>query len=126
MAAILLIDDVPVVRMVLAKFLKRAGHDVTECGGGDEAWSALSRLTFDIIVTDLWMKAGDGIAFIQRVRASGCKTPIIAITSGDLNSPAAADGKRALREGADRVILKPVVRIVLMDAIAQLIGVAAQ
>ena len=126
MAAILLIDDVAVVRTVLAKFLKRANHEVIECGGGAEAWSALSVRTFDIIVTDLWMKEGDGMEFIQKVRARGHKTPIIAITSGDLNSSAAADGSSARRAGADEVLLKPVTRTVLMDAITKLISAPAR
>ncbi len=124
MAEILLIDDVPIVRTALCKFILRAGHMVTECGGGEEAWSALSQRSFDLIVTDLWMKEGTGLDFIKRARANGVKTPIIAITSGDLNSPASDSQRIALRAGADRVLLKPVMRPILLDAIAQLIGVS--
>ncbi len=126
MAAVLLIDDVPVVRTALCKFITRAGHEVTECGGGEEAWSKMTQQRFDLVVTDLWMKAGSGMEFIQRARAQGVDTPIIAITSGDPNSPAAAAGSGALRAGANSVLIKPVTRIVLLDAIAQLLGVAAQ
>lgn len=126
MAEILLIDDVSVVRTALCKFMSRAGHVVTECGGGDEAWSTLSQRRFDLIVTDLWMKEGTGLDFIKRTRAAGVRTPVIAITSGDLNSPAAGSKSVALGAGADRVLLKPVMRPILLDTIAQLIGVSAQ
>ena len=120
-----MIDDVPVVRTALCKFMSRAGHVVTEWGGGEQAWSALSQRRFDLVVTDLWMKEGSGLDFIKRVRAQGIDTPIIAITSGDLNSSPADSGSVALGAGADRVLIKPVTRPALMDAIAQLLGASA-
>jgi CheY-like chemotaxis protein len=126
LAEILLIDDVPVVRTLLCKFMSKAGHTVTERGGGKEASSTLNLQRFHVIVTDLWMKEGGGLEFIQRTRADGIKTPIIAITTGAPDSPTEAAGSVALQAGADRVLIKPVSRGDLLDAITQLIGVPAR
>ncbi len=118
MAAVLLIEDVAVVRTTLAKFLERGGHQVTACGGGEEAWRLLSHRTVDAVVTDLWMKDGDGIDFIHRLRASGRPTPVIAITGGDPRSPQATSQDAALRAGATRVLMKPVTKAVLLETLA--------
>jgi CheY-like chemotaxis protein len=130
LAEILLIDDVSVVRTVLCAFMSSAGHKVTECSDGKEAWPTLHRPTidrqrFDLIVTDLWMREGGGLEFIQRVRAHGIKTPIIAITGGGLFSRGEVS-ESVLRAGADRLLIKPVSQTVLLDAITQLIGVPAE
>ena len=130
LAQILLIDDVLVVRAVLSAFMTSAGHKVTQCSDGREAWPTLQRSTidregFDLIVTDLWMSGGGGLEFIKRVRAEGIRTPNIAITGGGLFS----DGEvteSVVRAGANRLLIKPVSQTVLMEAIAQLLGVPAK
>ncbi len=119
MASILLVEDVPVVRMTLQKFLERGGHVVTACGGGEEAWSCLRDHRFDAVVTDLWMMNGGGLELIQRLRTGSDATPIIAITGGDPQSPQSNSLDAASRAGADRVLLKPVTKAALLEAIRQ-------
>ena len=99
MATVLLVEDVPVVRMTLMKFLERGGHVVTVCGGGGEAWSCVNRNRFDAVVTDLWMMNGDGLQLIQRMRTKGDLTPVIAITGGDPRSSQSTSVDVALRAG---------------------------
>jgi FixJ family two-component response regulator len=72
------------------------------------------------------MKEGGGLEFIQRVRAFGIRTPIIAITSGGLYSRGEVTESVVLRAGADRLLIKPVSQTVLLDTIKQLIAVPAQ
>ena len=55
MARILLVEDVEIVRTALRRFLESAGHEVTECAGGDEANSIVGAMNFEVVVTDLWM-----------------------------------------------------------------------
>lgn len=119
MAAILVIEDVQVVRTALRKFLERGGHQVTECGGGEEGWALFSKNPVDIVVTDLWMKAGGGFEFIQRLRSNGHSTPVIAVTSGDPRTPRSASVKVAMRAGASRVLLKPITGAILLSAVAE-------
>jgi len=122
MATVLLIEDVPVVRMTLVKFLERGGHSMTACGGGDEAWLRFGDKHFDIVITDLWMMDGDGLEFIRRLRSGGDLTPIIAITGGDPRSPQSTSSEIAMRGGANRVLLKPVTKAALLEAIDQCIA----
>jgi CheY-like chemotaxis protein len=122
MAAVLLVEDVPIVRTTLSKFMERGGHVVTCCGGGDEAWSRLSNTRFDAVVTDLWMMDGDGLALIERLRSSGDGTPIIAITGGNPRSPLSNSIEAALGAGADRALLKPVTKAALLATIAECVG----
>lgn len=83
MAAILLVEDVPTVRTVLRAFLEFAGHEVTECAGGEEATRLMKHHSFQVVVTDLRMKDGDGLGFIRDQRSKGATIPIIAMTGGD-------------------------------------------
>jgi CheY-like chemotaxis protein len=124
MAAVLLVEDVPVVRMTLLKFLERGGHTVTVCGGGGEAWSCLSKNRFDVVVTDLWMTNGDGLELIQRMRTNGDLTPVIAITGGDPRSPQSTSVDVALRIGANHSLSKPVTKAELLETIRECIGLA--
>jgi two-component system chemotaxis response regulator CheY len=120
-AAILLVDDVPIVRTTLRKFLERGGHVVTECGGGEEGWALFSRNNFDIVVTDLWMKEGGGLEFIQRLRSNGHSTPVIAVTSGGPRTSLSASTDVAIRAGATRILLKPVTSTALLSAVSELV-----
>jgi CheY-like chemotaxis protein len=122
MGAVLLVEDVPVVRMTLRKFLERGGHGVTVRGSGDEAWTCVGANRFDVIVTDLWMTNGDGLELIQRMRKGGDSTPIVAITGGDPRSPQSTSVDVALRAGADRVLLKPVTKAALLETIQECIA----
>jgi two-component system chemotaxis response regulator CheY len=122
MAAVLLVEDTPVVRMTLLKFLERGGHVVTVCGGGAEAWSCLGKNRFDVVVTDLWMMNGDGLELIQRMRTTGDLTPVIAITGGDPRSPQSTSVDVALRVGANQALSKPVTKAVLLEAVRECIG----
>jgi CheY-like chemotaxis protein len=116
--AVLLIEDVPIVRTTLRKFLERAGYAVSECEGGESAWTLMNQDKFDVVVTDIWMKDGDGIEFIHRLQTKGAKVPVIAITGGDPRSPQAASGEAAERAGASHVLMKPVTKAVLLETVA--------
>jgi CheY-like chemotaxis protein len=125
MASVLLVEDVPLVRLTFLKFLERGGHTATVCSGGDEAWSCVRKNRFDVVVTDLWMINGDGLEFIKRLRASGDGTPIIATTGGDPRSTQSSSIDAASKAGANRVLMKPVTKDELLDAIRECIPAGA-
>jgi two-component system chemotaxis sensor kinase CheA len=81
---VLLIDDSPFFRNMLAPVLQAAGYAVTPVGSGQEALAILrSGGEYDVAVTDIEMPEMDGFAFAEAVRAdehlSGL--PVIALSS---------------------------------------------
>jgi hypothetical protein len=61
MANVLLVDDNTDTREAVAQHLKMAGHRVTTCPKGQEALSALTDRTPDVVVLDYKMPKMDGI-----------------------------------------------------------------
>jgi CheY-like chemotaxis protein len=122
MAAILLVEDVDIVRSVLRRFLESVGHEVTECASGDEAGRIAGRAKFDLVITDLWMKNGNGVDFIRAQSAYGRALPTIAMTSGDPNVTRSESVEAALRAGAQRVLIKPVTKKYLLQAVDSVLG----
>jgi DNA-binding NtrC family response regulator len=117
MAKILLVEDVEIVRTVLRRFLESADHEVTECEGGDEATRIIGLRSFDVVVTDLWMKNGDGVEFILAQQAKDRARPILAITGGDPHVTGPKSVEAALRAGATRVLVKPVTKKDILESV---------
>ena len=65
----LVVDDDPAVREVLARVLQRAGHDVTGVASGEEALELFAPRQYDLLFTDLSMPGMDGAALLSHVRA---------------------------------------------------------
>jgi CheY-like chemotaxis protein len=125
LASVLLVEDVSIVRMVLRGFLESGGHDVTECGGGEEASRHVGDKRFDVVVTDIFMKDGDGLRFISDQRSNGVTIPIIVMTGGDPRESQSKSGNLALRAGANRVLMKPVTKRELLGAVTDAVGTFA-
>jgi len=69
------------VLRVLAAALAQAGYEVKGAADGAEAWEALHRERYDLLVTDLDMPRLPGWELVERIRADGLTLPII-IASG--------------------------------------------
>jgi CheY-like chemotaxis protein len=118
-SAVLVVDDIDVVRLTLRKFLERGGHKVTACGSADEAEALLRTWTPDIVVTDLWMPGRDGLSLIRDVRQRHARLPVIAITGGAPGMAQTSSRDEATLAGADRVLLKPVGMQELLSAVQE-------
>ena len=66
MASILLAEDDESLRRFLAAALERAGHVVTACGDGSEAYNCLKDVAFDLLLSDIVMPGLDGIELAKR------------------------------------------------------------
>ncbi len=117
---VLVVDDEPDARELLATVLGRCQADVIGVGSAAEAMDLLSRLTPDLIISDIEMPDEDGYRLIEQVRAldaeRGRQIPAIALTA----HARIEDRLRALSAGFDTHIAKPVEPTELVTVIASL------
>ncbi|CAM3582646.1 response regulator transcription factor [Kibdelosporangium persicum] len=102
MAAILLIEDDPLVRRGLQIALGRHGHDVRTAETGEDGLREFHAGPPDLVVLDLMLPGVDGIEVCRRIRAAG-EIPVIMLTArGD-----DFDVVEGLAAGADDYVVKP-------------------
>src|ERR1700690_2271971 len=119
MARVLVVDDVPVVRLVIAKILRRAGHDVREAGNGDEALASFKAGKPDAIVTDLWMPGSDGLSLIHALKQDFPGIAVIAMTGGSPRESQELSLRKAREAGVAVILLKPIDKDELAAAVDQ-------
>jgi two-component system response regulator MtrA len=101
---VLLVEDDPRVRQMLALALSDEGHDVLTASTGEQALERLEQEEVDIVLLDLMLPGIDGIEVCRRMRQSR-RIPIIMVTA----RASSADVVRGLECGADDYVTKPVV-----------------
>ncbi|UOX90942.1 response regulator [Amycolatopsis sp. FBCC-B4732] len=104
MIRVLLVDDQELVRSGLRRILRqRDGFTIAgECGDGAEVPAALAAAEADVVVMDLRMKHVDGIEATRRLRETGPRPPVLALTTFDDDELLAG----VLRAGAVGYVLK--------------------
>ncbi|HZI93129.1 MAG TPA: sigma-54 dependent transcriptional regulator [Patescibacteria group bacterium] len=103
MQRILVVEDEPDLRKVLATLLKRGGYAVDLAESGGVALDRIGREVYDLVVTDLKLPGADGIEVLRASKAADPDTPVIIITA--YSTDEAAEEARKL--GAFNYILKP-------------------
>jgi len=105
---ILLVEDNPINRQVIAKMLEPSKAKLTTANDGVKALKILESQSFDVILMDCQMPNMDGYECTQVIRAnegqSGKHVPIIAITANAYED----DKQRCLSVGMDDFVSKPV------------------
>jgi len=102
-ARILVVDDEAHVRSMIGATLERLGYDVQLAASGREAQEILAGNSFELILTDIVMHEGNGLALLERVHAQQPHLPIIMVTAiHDIS--VAID---SMRRGAYDYLLKP-------------------
>ncbi|HYD65002.1 ATP-binding protein [Azospirillum sp.] len=120
-ARILLAEDLPMNQELAATMLRRAGHTVDVVPDGAAAVAAVHDTVYDMILMDVRMPVMDGLAATVAIRAlSGParEVPIVAMTANAMPDEVA----KCRDAGMDDVVVKPVEREALLDAVAQWTG----
>jgi len=81
MAAILLVDDEPSARTIMALLLRKRGHRVSEAADVGTATKALADTAFEVVVTDLRMPDGDGLDVLRAAKAHCPEADVILLTA---------------------------------------------
>ena len=117
---ILIVDDSPSVRRMVALTLRGAGYDVTEAGDGQDALDRVAAARFDAILTDQNMPRMDGLTFIReaRKRPDTQAVPIVFLSTE--SEGALKDSARAA--GATGWMTKPFDQAKLLSVMSRLVG----
>jgi CheY-like chemotaxis protein len=120
--SILVAEDNEINALLVRALLAKLGHHPTVVGNGADAvkaWlnSRAAGAPFDVVLMDVQMPELDGLEAARRIRAGengGTRTPIIALTAN-----AYAEDREACRAaGMDEIVMKPLDRARLMEALA--------
>ncbi|MFT0860770.1 response regulator transcription factor [Ancylobacter sp. G4_0304] len=101
---ILLLEDHPSMREIIADHLTRSGFVVDAVGTGDEALAAVATTAYDAMVMDLGLPDIDGMEVLRQVRArTADRLPALIVTARD----SLESRLSGLNSGADDYIVKP-------------------
>ena len=99
---LLVVDDDPEIRDLLARFLERRGYRVDTAADGAAMFDALEAGAFDLVVLDLMLPGEDGLSLCRRLRRES-ELPVVMLTAlGE-----EPDRIAGLEIGADDYVAKP-------------------
>ena len=104
MPTILLVEDNELNRDMLSRRLERKGYTVAIAVDGQQAVDMAAASPYDLILMDMSLPVLDGWEATRRIRATGSKVPIIALTAHAMDG----DERKAREAGCDDYDTKPV------------------
>jgi len=102
MKTVLVVDDEPIVREVVVRYLEREGYRTLEAGDGDSAREVIESAGADLVVLDLMLPGTDGLELCRWIRSKS-EMPVIMLTARGEE----ADRIVGLELGADDYMTKP-------------------
>jgi len=100
---LLLVEDSARLRELLSESLRGADYPLDIVGTASEFRAAIGSTDYDLLIVDLGLPDGDGLALIRQAREAGSTTPVLVITAR-----ATVDDRVAgLDGGADDYLVKP-------------------
>lgn len=99
--AILIVDDEPSLRDILAQILE--GYEVTTVKNGAEAVRALGDTPFQMVITDLMMPQVDGFAVLVSAKKANPNTDVLVLTG----YPSLENERRCRELGCTDILPKP-------------------
>lgn len=102
MARILLVEDDGAMRGALRELFEREGYEVAAAADAAAARSAMAAGA-DLVVLDVGLPDGDGVALCRAWRAAGVETPVLFLTAREDE----IDVVRALDAGGGDYVTKP-------------------
>ena len=102
MTTVLVVDDEPIVRDVVVRYLREDGLATLEAGDGDDARALIEARRPDLVVLDVMLPGTDGLELCRWIR-SRSDVPVILLTARGEE----ADRIVGLELGADDYVTKP-------------------
>jgi PleD family two-component response regulator len=102
---ILIVDDEPGTRVLVASAVERLGHRAVQAASAHEAWPLYESERPEVVITDWAMPGMDGTELARRIRAdTEPGYTFVMILTGKADESAA---REAMEAGADDVLAKP-------------------
>ncbi len=102
MTTVLVVDDEPIVREVVVRYLNREGYKTLEAADGDHAKRLIERQSPNVVILDVMLPGTDGLAVCRWIR-DRYKVPVLMLTARGEET----DRIVGLDIGADDYITKP-------------------
>ena len=102
MSTVLVVDDEPIVREVVVRYLEREGFRTLEAGDGNVARQLIQRHSPSLVVLDVMLPGADGLELCRWIRRES-DLPVIMLTARGEE----ADRIVGLELGADDYVTKP-------------------
>jgi CheY-like chemotaxis protein len=120
MNRILVVDDEPIIRMLLVESLVDAGYAVTTARNGAEALDVALEHRSDVVLLDLLMPGTDGLTFLRERQAHPdlAKVPVVVLSAAGIEGLREASRLRAtavLAKPLDLDVLSAVIQHVLRE-----------
>ncbi|MGE4197951.1 MAG: sigma-54-dependent transcriptional regulator [Phycisphaerales bacterium] len=103
MAEILLVEDEKALSVSISKMLTRSGHKVRETDSAPQAFELIQKGRFDLVISDVNLREGNGIELVESARADGFDGIAVIITAFGTIETAVV----AMKRGADDFLQKP-------------------
>lgn len=116
-ASMLIVDDEPFIRQILARIVSREGYQVRQACDGHDALDRLSDASCDIVISDIKMPNMDGIALLSEIKSRYPEISVILITAyaGEYSV------QDALQAGADAFIAKPFKNVEIAETLREVL-----
>ncbi|MBQ5416852.1 MAG: response regulator [Bacteroidales bacterium] len=117
---ILIVDDVPLNRVLVEKMLGNFNFNVHQCENGLECMKEFYYQKPDLVLLDILMPLMNGFEVIEAVRENPAWKDVKIVVLSALNSN--EDIVKAFNLGADDFITKPIVMDKLLNTVAKHLG----
>lgn len=112
---VLAVDDEPMARDLVTRYLNADGHSVVVANNGEAAWEKFQTEKFDLLITDHAMPGMTGIQLSAAVKSAAANQPIIMLTS--LSDPIFEAGEKPA--SVDKLLNKAISQKGLRHAICE-------
>ena len=116
----LIVDDDEVVRLSLARIMRKAGYLVAFVSTAREAITEICAAVPDIVFTDIFMPGTDGFELMNWLRRRNCPVPLVAMSGA--NRTLTGQLGLASKLGAKATISKPFREQDVLEAIEAAVG----
>jgi DNA-binding NtrC family response regulator len=103
-AAILVVDDEPLIRDTVAEYLSQEDFDVVCSASGEEALDQVTARRFDVVLCDVQLPGMDGLELLARLQRVSPETFVLLITA----YATVENAVEAFQRGAHDYLMKPI------------------